>query len=100
MDRRNSMRKHARVQVRVRGPDGMTRWCRTANLSHCGAYLNGLDMNLRRGTPVEAVFVVTRGPVARLYRRWAIVAHCEPKGMGLMILGRNSVGQAHAKSQR
>lgn len=89
MERRHCPRIGTRIHVRVRAPDRSVRWYWTTNLSQYGVFLSGGE-NLREGTPVETVFVVQRGRIYRLYRRWGLVAHAEPDGMGLMLINRKS----------
>lgn len=66
--------------------DGERRRHRASNLSAGGIFLEGAGRDLAVGHRVELVFPVTLRGIIRLHRKFAVVAHITPSGVGLRLL--------------
>lgn len=87
MERRLHTRHHARTRVYLSAP-GHRHWrCEAKNVSSNGVFLENGPIDLPRGTDVELIFAVELGPVTRIHRRTAVVAHVSANGTGLQMKG-------------
>ncbi len=84
-ERRRSHRRRARVSIYVTLPGQKRQRCTTENLSAGGVFIRTDDRHVPQGVTAELVFVIRRGSVARLHRRWAVVTHASHRGAGLML---------------
>jgi hypothetical protein len=85
MDRRLHTRHRARTTVYIVMPGGVRRLCRAINLSANGVFIRTSSLGLRKGQQVELAFAIDLGPVTKLHRRSAVVAHISGGGTGLMM---------------
>ncbi len=84
-DRRKSQRRQASVSIYLTYPGQRRIRCRTQNLSAGGVFVQTSDASIPQGITVELVFVIKRGRIARLHRRWAVVTHVNRDGAGMML---------------
>jgi hypothetical protein len=70
-------------------PGHVRRLCRARNLSASGVFVETGDLGLRRGQVVELAFAISLGPVTKIHRRTAVVAHISRGGTGLMMEGQS-----------
>jgi hypothetical protein len=91
MERRLHTRHRARTTVYVQLPGRRGRVCRARNLSANGVFVETENLGLRKGSVVELAFAINLGPITKLHRRTAIVAHVSHGGTGLRM--ENYVGR-------
>jgi hypothetical protein len=87
MERRGTARKQAKVQVYVFCPGQGTRRCKTANISGNGVYVHTDSVMCPKGIALELVFVIRRGTLIKIHRRWATVVHVSKSGAGMRFYG-------------
>jgi hypothetical protein len=90
VERRLHTRHRARTTVFLVVPGGRKKICRAANLSATGVFVETTNLGLRKGQQVELAFAISLGPVTKLHRRTAVVAHVSRGGTGLMMDAYNS----------
>jgi hypothetical protein len=85
MERRLHTRHRARTTVYIMMPKGRRVLCRAVNLSANGVFIRTTALGLRKGQQVELAFAIDLGPVTKVHRRTAVVAHVSGGGTGLMM---------------
>ena len=65
--------------------------CRARNLSANGVFVETENLGLVKGSVVELAFAINLGPITKLHRRTAVVAHVSRGGTGLRM--ENYVGR-------
>ena len=98
MERRLHTRHRARTTVYITIPAGPRRLCKAVNLSATGVFIQTANLGLRKGQHVELVFAINLGPVTKLHRRTAVVAHVSRGGTGLMMEAYSTSAVARSSS--
>ncbi len=87
MEKRISQRVQVGITAYVSRDNG-PRWsCRTGNVSSRGAFLEVSGHNLTEGNLLRLALVISRGAVARVFMRDAVVVRAEPQGVGIAFSG-------------
>ena len=85
LERRLHTRHRARTTVYISVPAGPKQLCRAINLSATGVFIETTNLGLRKGQQVQLAFAINLGPITKLHRRTATVAHVSRGGTGLMM---------------
>jgi hypothetical protein len=85
-ERRLHTRHRARTTVYlVSLPGKRGHICRARNLSATGVFIETGGLGLHQGQHVELAFAINLGPVTKIHRRTAVVAHVSGGGTGLQM---------------
>jgi hypothetical protein len=99
VERRLHTRHRARTVVYLTVPGVRRKLCKAMNLSATGVFIQTSNLGLRKGQQVELAFAINLGPVTKLHRRTAVVAHVSHGGTGLLMEAYGSMrGSADAMS--
>ena len=71
--------------VYITVPGGRRKLCKAVNLSATGVFIETTNLGLRKGQQVVLSFAINLGPITKLHRRTAVVAHVSRGGTGLMM---------------
>src|SRR5688572_14887131 len=85
MERRLHSRHRARATVYVVVPGRRGSLCKAHNLSANGVFVETRNLGLAKGSIVELAFAINLGPITKIHRRKAIVAHVSRGGTGLKM---------------